>query len=98
MNGGAWAGSANATVPQDGGDALTETTRAIWGNVSLVSAALKTMAAAAAVAAIGAEWSILGTLPAGSWSLGMLDDPVPWLQELEQRGFTAAVYEGISTN
>ncbi|MCS5689164.1 uncharacterized protein METZ01_LOCUS18183 [marine metagenome] len=55
-------------------------------------------AAAAAVAAIGAEWSILGTLPAGSWSLGMLDDPVPWLQELEQRGFTAAVYEGISTN
>ena len=48
MNGGAWAGSANATVPQDGGDALTETTRAIWGNISLVSSALKTMAAAAA--------------------------------------------------
>ena len=41
MNGGAWVGSANATVPSDGGDALTETTRALWGNISMVSAALK---------------------------------------------------------
>ena len=54
-------------------------------------------AAAAAVAAIAAEWSLLGVLPSGSWSLGMLDDPLPWLQELENRGITAAVYEGLST-
>ena len=26
----------------------------------------------------------------------MIDDPVPWLQELEARGVTAAIYEGIS--
>ena len=26
----------------------------------------------------------------------MLDDPLPWLQELENRGITAAVYEGLS--
>jgi len=25
-----------------------------------------------------------------------LDDPLPWLQELENRGITAAVYEGLS--
>jgi len=54
-------------------------------------------AAAAAVAAIAAEWSLMGVLPSGSWSLGMLDDPLPWLQELENRGITAAVYEGLST-
>ena len=53
-------------------------------------------AAAGAVAAIAAEWSLLGVLPSGSWSLGMLDDPLPWLQELENRGITAAVYEGLS--
>ena len=53
--------------------------------------------AASAVAAIAAEWSLLGVLPSGSWSLGMLDDPLPWLQELENRGITAAVYEGLST-
>ena len=53
--------------------------------------------AAAAVAAIAAEWSLLGLLPSGSWSLGMLDSPLPWLQELENRGISAAVYEGIST-
>ena len=45
MNGGAWVGSANATVPLDGGDPLTETTRALWGNISLVSAALKKVGA-----------------------------------------------------
>ncbi|MDP6863431.1 MAG: NAD(P)-binding domain-containing protein [Acidimicrobiales bacterium] len=53
--------------------------------------------AASAVAAIAAEWSLLDVLPSGSWSLGMLDDPLPWLQELENRGITAAVYEGLST-
>ena len=53
-------------------------------------------AAAGAVAAIASEWSLLGLLPSGSWSLGMLDDPLPWLQELENRGITAAVYEGLS--
>jgi|TARA_B100000965_G_scaffold35802_1_gene26483 hypothetical protein len=53
--------------------------------------------AAAAVAAIAAEWSLLGLLPSGSWSLGMLDNPLPWLQELENRGISAAIYEGIST-
>ena len=53
-------------------------------------------AAAGAIAAIAAEWSLLGVLPSGSWSLGMLDDPLPWLQELENRGITAAVYEGLS--
>ena len=55
-------------------------------------------AVAGAIAAIAAEWSLLGALPSGSWSLGMLDDPVPWLLELEERGIKAAVYEGISTN
>ena len=54
-------------------------------------------AAAGAIAAIAAEWSILGVLPPGAWRLGMLDDPLPWLQELENRGITAAVYEGISS-
>lgn len=53
-------------------------------------------AVAGAIASIATEWSILDALPSGSWSLGMLDDPVPWLQELEKRGITAAVYEGIS--
>ena len=53
-------------------------------------------AAAGAIAAIAAEWSLLGVLPSGSWSLGMLVDPLPWLQELENRGITAAVYEGLS--
>lgn len=53
---------------------------------------------AGAIAAIAAEWSILESLPSGSWSLGMLDDPVPWLLELEDRGIKAAVYEGISTS
>ena len=55
-------------------------------------------AVAGAVTAIATEWLILDTLPPGSWSLGMLGDPIPWLQELEQRGITGAVYEGISTN
>jgi hypothetical protein len=53
-------------------------------------------AVAGAIASIATEWSILDALPSGSWSLGMLDDPVPWLRELEKRGITAAVYEGIS--
>lgn len=53
--------------------------------------------AAAAVAAIAAEWSVLGVLPQGSWSLGMLDNPLPWLQELENRGISGAIYEGISS-
>ncbi len=51
---------------------------------------------AGAVSAIAAEWSLLGVLPPGAWSLGMLDNPLPWLQELENRGISAAVYEGIS--
>lgn len=53
---------------------------------------------AGAVAAIAAEWSISGVLPPGSWSLGMLDSPVLWLQELENRGISAAIYEGVSGN
>jgi len=55
-------------------------------------------AVAGAVAAIAAEWSISGVLPPGSWSLGMLDSPVLWLQELENRGISAAIYEGVSGN
>ena len=54
-------------------------------------------AVAGALASISAEWLLQEALPHGAWSLGMLDDPVPWLQELETRGITAAVYEGIST-
>ena len=53
-------------------------------------------AVSGALASISAEWLLEEALPHGAWSLGMLDDPIPWLQELEARGVTAAVYEGIS--
>ena len=52
-------------------------------------------AAAASVAAIAAEWSLTEELPAGSWGLGMLDDPLPWLTELARRGVRAAIFEGV---
>ena len=54
-------------------------------------------AVAGVLASIGSEWLIADDLPHGSWSLGMLDDPLPWLSELENRGVSAAVYEGISS-
>eukprot|EP01046_Picozoa_sp_COSAG06_P021281 COSAG06_NODE_1592_length_8988_cov_197.895264_6_plen_297_part_00 len=50
MNGGAWYGSTNATMPSDGGDPLTETTRALWGNISLVGEVLRRGATAATAA------------------------------------------------
>ena len=53
-------------------------------------------AVSGALAAISTEWLLEQALPYGAWSLGMIDDPVPWLQELEARGVTAAIYEGIS--
>ena len=53
-------------------------------------------AVSGALASISAEWLLQEALPHGAWSLGMLDDPIPWLQELEVRGVTAAVYEGLS--
>ena len=54
-------------------------------------------AVAGVLASIGSEWLIADDLPHGSWSLGLLDDPLPWLSELENRGVSAAVYEGISS-
>ena len=53
-------------------------------------------AAAGAVAAIAAEWSLSDDLPSGAWGLGMLDDPLPWLAELSRRGVRAATFEGVS--
>ena len=53
-------------------------------------------AVSGALASISTEWLLEQALPYGAWSLGMIDDPVPWLQELEARGVTAAIYEGIS--
>jgi saccharopine dehydrogenase-like NADP-dependent oxidoreductase len=54
-------------------------------------------AAAGAVAAVAAEWSLADDLPTGAWGLGMLDEPLPWLTELARRGVRAATFEGIST-
>ncbi len=51
-------------------------------------------AAAAAVAATAAAWALADQVPSGAWGLGMLDDPVPWLAELADRGVRAAAYEG----
>lgn len=51
-------------------------------------------AAAAAVAATAAGWALAEELPAGAWGLGMLDEPLPWLNELAERGVRAAAYEG----
>ncbi len=51
-------------------------------------------AAAAAVAATAAGWALADELPSGAWGLGMLDEPLPWLIELAERGVRAAVYEG----
>lgn len=51
-------------------------------------------AAAAAVAATAAGWALADELPSGAWGLGMLDDPLPWLAELADRGVRAAAYEG----
>lgn len=51
-------------------------------------------AAAAAVAATAASWALADELPTGAWGLGMLDDPLPWLSELAERGVRAAAYEG----
>ena len=51
-------------------------------------------AAAAAVAATAASWALADELPTGAWGLGMLDDPLPWLAELAERGVRAAAYEG----
>ena len=54
-------------------------------------------AAAAAVTAIAVEWLLEDRLPDGAWGLGMLDDPLPWLTELAERGVRAATFEGLST-
>jgi saccharopine dehydrogenase-like NADP-dependent oxidoreductase len=54
-------------------------------------------AAAAALAALAAEWLLADDLPTGAWGLGMLDDPLPWLAELARRGVRAATFEGVST-
>ena len=51
-------------------------------------------AAAAAVAATAAGWALADELPPGAWGLGMLDEPLPWLNELAERGVRAAAYEG----
>ena len=51
-------------------------------------------AAAAAVAATAAGRALADELPSGAWGLGMLDDPLPWLTELAERGVRAAAYEG----
>ncbi|WP_419551359.1 Gfo/Idh/MocA family oxidoreductase [Candidatus Poriferisodalis sp.] len=51
-------------------------------------------AAAAAVAATATRWALADELPSGAWGLGMLDDPLPWLAELAERGVRAAAYEG----
>lgn len=51
-------------------------------------------AAAAAVAATAAGWALTDELPNGAWGLGMLDNPLPWLAELAERGVRAAAYEG----
>lgn len=52
-------------------------------------------AAAAATAALAAQWALAGDLPAGAFGLGMLDDPLRWLTELAERGVRAATYEGV---
>ena len=51
-------------------------------------------AAAAAVAATATGWALADELPSGAWGLGMLDEPLPWLAELAERGVRAAAYEG----
>ncbi len=51
-------------------------------------------AAAAAVAATAAARALCDGLPSGAWGLGTLNDPLPWLTELADRGVRAAVYEG----
>ena len=54
--------------------------------------------AAGAVVAVGALWITGGRLArAGAAGLGeLVEDPVPFLQELARRGVKAAVFEGVS--
>jgi len=54
--------------------------------------------AAGTVAAVAAAWAVQGRL-ARSGAAGLaelIDEPVPFLQELSRRGVRAAIFEGSS--
>lgn len=64
-------------------------------DVMVLGALDRPAVASGAVAALALRWALAGRIPAGANGLASIEDPLPFLLELNHLGIKAAVFDGV---